>query len=162
MPLHGVRCRASVLCLGTHRRCPRPFGPYPQLVEVGIGKSCHNILFYRIADRNIEAPKVEDIAAKNHRNNRYEDYGVNGQPNNMPLQNLYQLLYSTPIDRLKAVEVMYTAPAKYHVSGAAINIVLKTPAPLDGLQGQARVGYNQAHYASYGAGLAATYAAKQV
>lgn len=50
---------------------------------------------------------------------------LNGEPTNMPHQNLYQLLYITPIDRLKSVEVMYSAPAKYHVSGAVINIVLK-------------------------------------
>lgn len=83
---------------------------------------------------------------------------LNGELTNMPLQNLYQLLYTTPVDRLKTVEVMYTAPAKYHVNGAVINVVLKTPAPLDGLQGQIRAGYHQAHYASYGGGLAATYA----
>ncbi len=83
---------------------------------------------------------------------------LNGELTNMPLQNLYQLLYTTPIDRLKTVEVMYTAPAKYHVSGAVINVVLKTPTPLDGLQGQIRAGYNQGHYGSYGGGLAATYA----
>lgn len=75
---------------------------------------------------------------------------LNGEPTNMPLQNLYQLLYTTPVDRLKNVEVMYSAPAKYHVSGAVINVVLKTPTPLDGLQGQIRAGYNQAHYGSYG------------
>ena len=31
---------------------------------------------------------------------------INGEPTAMPLQNLYQLLYSTPIDRLKNVEIM--------------------------------------------------------
>jgi len=85
---------------------------------------------------------------------------LNGELTNMPLQNLYQLLYTTSVDRLKTVEVMYTAPAKYHVNGAVINVVLKTPTPLDGLQGQVRAGYNQAHYGSYGGGLAATYAVK--
>lgn len=85
---------------------------------------------------------------------------LNGEPTDMPLQNLYQLLYTTPIDRLKQVEIMYSAPPKYHASGAVINVVLKTPGPLDGLQGQARAGYNQAHYASYGGGLAATYAVR--
>ncbi len=83
---------------------------------------------------------------------------LNGELSDMPVQNLYQLLYMTPVDRLKNVEIMYTAPAKYHVNGAVINVILKTPKPLDGLQGQARAGYNQDHYASYGAGLAATYA----
>lgn len=85
---------------------------------------------------------------------------LNGEPTDMPIQNLYQLLYTTPVDRLKTVEVMYTAPAGYHVNGAVINVVLKTPTPLDGLQGQVRAGYNQGHYGSYGGGLAATYAVK--
>ena len=85
---------------------------------------------------------------------------LNGELTNMPLQNLYQLLYNTPVDRLKNVEIMYSAPAKYHVNGAVINVVLKTPTPLDGLQGQVRAGYNQAHYGSYGGVLAATYALK--
>lgn len=83
---------------------------------------------------------------------------LNGEPTNMPLQNLYQLLYTTSIDRLKTVEIMYTAPAKFHVNGAVINVVLKTPTPLDGLQGQIRAGYNQGHYGSYGGSAAATYA----
>ncbi|MDE6795485.1 MAG: outer membrane beta-barrel protein [Muribaculaceae bacterium] len=85
---------------------------------------------------------------------------LNGELTNMPLQNLYQLLYSTPVDRLKSVEVMYSAPAKYHVSGAVLNVVLKTPRPIDGLMGQAQIGYDQAHYASYRGGVAATYAFK--
>ncbi|MDE7347748.1 MAG: outer membrane beta-barrel protein [Muribaculaceae bacterium] len=85
---------------------------------------------------------------------------LNGELTNMPVQNLYQLLYSTPIDRLKSVEIMYAAPAKYHVSGAVMNIVLKTPRAIDGLMGQLNSSYNQAHYGSYGGGLAATYAIK--
>ena len=85
---------------------------------------------------------------------------LNGELTDMPLQNLYQLLYNTPVDRLKNVEVMYSAPAKYHVNGAVINVVLKTPTPLDGLQGQVRAEYNQSHYGSYGGVLAATYAIK--
>lgn len=85
---------------------------------------------------------------------------LNGVLTNMPLQNLYQLLNNTPVERLKNVEIMYSAPAKYHVSGAVINVILKTPTPLDGLQGQVRAGYNQAHYGSYGGVLAATYAIK--
>lgn len=85
---------------------------------------------------------------------------LNGKLTGIPIQNLYQLLYNTPVDRLKNVEIMYSAPAKYHVNGAVINVVLKTPTPLDGLQGQVRTGYNQAHYGSYGGVLAATYAIK--
>lgn len=85
---------------------------------------------------------------------------LNGELTNMPLQNLYQLLYSIPVDKLKSVEIMYSAPAKYHITGAVINIVLKTPRPIDGLMGQTQLGYNQAFYASYSAGLAATFATK--
>lgn len=85
---------------------------------------------------------------------------LNGKLTGIPIQNLYQLLYNTPVDRLKNVEIMYSAPAKYHVNGAVINVVLKTPTPLDGLQGQVRTGYNQAHYGSYGGVLATTYAIK--
>ncbi|MDE6264529.1 MAG: hypothetical protein K2M11_05215, partial [Paramuribaculum sp.] len=85
---------------------------------------------------------------------------LNGELTNMPLQNLYQLLYSIPVDRLKTVEIMYSAPAKYHVTGAVINVVLKTPRPIDGLMGQTLLGYNNAFYASYTAALAATYATK--
>lgn len=85
---------------------------------------------------------------------------INGKASDIPLQNLYQLLYSMPVERLKSVEIMYAASAKYHVSGAVINVILNTPTPLDGLQGQARAGYGQAHYGSYEAGLAATYAVK--
>lgn len=85
---------------------------------------------------------------------------LNGELTNMPLQNLYQILSTTPVDRLKNVEIMYSAPAKYHVKGSVINVVLKTPTALDGLQGQVRTGYNQAHYGSYGGALSATYAIK--
>ena len=87
---------------------------------------------------------------------------VNGELSNMPLQNLYQLLYNLPIDRLKNVEIMYAAPPKYHVGGAVINIVLKTPRPLDGLTGQLSAGYNQAYQASYNTGVGANYAIKDL
>ncbi len=83
---------------------------------------------------------------------------INGEATTMPVQTLYQLLYSMPVERLKNVEVMYSAPAKYHVNGAVINIVLKTPQPLDGLMGQTTLGYDQSHYASYSGGLNTTYA----
>lgn len=85
---------------------------------------------------------------------------LNGELTNLPPQNLYQLLANTPVDRLKHVEIMYSASAKYHVNGAVINVILNTPKPLDGLQSQIRAGYNQNHYASYGSGLAAAYAVK--
>ena len=83
---------------------------------------------------------------------------INGEVSQMSVDQLYQLLYSMPIGRLKNVEIMYSAPAKYHVNGAVINVILKTPSALDGLQGQAGLGYDQSHYASYNGGLALVYA----
>ncbi len=86
---------------------------------------------------------------------------INGEPTTMPLANLYQLLYATPVDRLKNIEIMYSAPAKYHAGGAAvINIVLKSPRPLDGLMGQVQTALKEEHYTSQGLGLSATYALK--
>jgi len=86
---------------------------------------------------------------------------INGEASQMSLQQMYQLLYSMPVSRLKQVEVMYSAPAKYHVNGAVINVILKAPTALDGLQGQARAGYDQGHYASFDGGLALLYATKR-
>ena len=86
---------------------------------------------------------------------------INGEVTNIPTENLYQLLNNTPVDRLRKVEIMYSAPAKYHANGAVINVVLKTPRPIDGLQGQVRAGFNQAHYGSAGGAFAATYAIRE-
>lgn len=83
---------------------------------------------------------------------------LNGEVQQISQQQLYELLYSLPVSRLENVEITYSAPARYHTSGAVINVVLKQPSPLDGLQGQARAGYNQGHYGSYGGGLSAVYA----
>lgn len=86
---------------------------------------------------------------------------INGETSQMSVQQLYQLLYSMPVDRLKHVEIIYSAPAKYHVNGAVINVVLKTPSALDGLQGQARLGCSQDHSTSWGGGLSAVYAIRK-
>lgn len=86
---------------------------------------------------------------------------INGEVSQMSLQQLYQLLYSMPVSRLKQVEVMPAAPAKYHVNGGVINVILKTPTALDGLQGQVRTGYDQSHYASFGGVMSLLYATKR-
>lgn len=86
---------------------------------------------------------------------------INGEVSQMSLQQLYQLLYSMPVSRLKQVEVMQAAPAKYHVNGGVINIILKMPTVLDGLQGQVRTGYDQSHYASFGGVMSLLYATQR-
>lgn len=86
---------------------------------------------------------------------------INGELTNMPTNNLYQLLYSLPVSKLKNVEIMYSAPAKYHVSGAVINVNLKTPNALDGLLGQAKIGYIDKHYSSWGGALSSMYSIRK-
>lgn len=86
---------------------------------------------------------------------------INGEVSQMSLQQLYQLLYSMPVSRLKHVEVMQAAPAKYHVNGGVINVILKMPTALDGLQGQVRTGYDQARYASFGGVMSLLYATQR-
>lgn len=86
---------------------------------------------------------------------------INGEVSQMSVQQLYQLLYSMPVERLKYVEVMYSAPAKYRVSGAVINVCLREPSVWDGLQGQVRGGVSHQHYASLGGVLSAVYAVRK-
>lgn len=50
---------------------------------------------------------------------------INGKPSTMTAEQVTALLKSTPIERVEKAEVMYSAPPRYHVRGAAINIVLK-------------------------------------
>ena len=57
---------------------------------------------------------------------------INGKPSSMNQDQLITLLKSTPVSQVKKIEVMYNAPAKYRIRGAAINIVLdngKSPDP---------------------------------
>ncbi len=49
---------------------------------------------------------------------------INGKPSSMNQNQLITLLKSTPVSQVKKIEVMYNAPAKYRIRGAAINIVL--------------------------------------
>lgn len=83
---------------------------------------------------------------------------LNGEVQTMPTETLYQLLSSIPAERLKTAEIMYATPAKYHVKGAAVNLILRTPSILDGLQGQLQGGYENSQYSSYKTGISALYA----
>ncbi len=49
---------------------------------------------------------------------------INGKSSSMNQDQLITLLKSTPVSQVKKIEVMYNAPAKYRIRGAAINIVL--------------------------------------
>ena len=50
---------------------------------------------------------------------------LNGRPSSMTAEQLVNLLKNTPVSNVEKAEVMYSAPAKYRVRGAVINIVLK-------------------------------------
>lgn len=50
---------------------------------------------------------------------------LNGKPTTMTTEQLATLLKNTPVNRVENVEIMYSAPPKYHVRGAAINVILK-------------------------------------
>lgn len=74
---------------------------------------------------------------------------LNGKVSTMSTEQLNTLLKSTPASRIETAEVMYSAPARYQVRGAVINLVLKSStggAP--SLQGELYTAYNQRHYES--------------
>lgn len=73
---------------------------------------------------------------------------LNGRPSSMSDEQLANLLKSTPVSNVEKAEVMYSAPAKYRVRGAVINLVLKDRKSEDTfLRGEAGSGFTQARYA---------------
>lgn len=74
---------------------------------------------------------------------------LNGQLTTLSVDQLITMLKSIPSSRVKQVEVMYNAPAKYNIKGAVINVVLdKGSTDSTALQGEAGIDYLQKHYAS--------------
>ena len=74
---------------------------------------------------------------------------LNGQLTTMSVDQLITMLKSIPSSRVKNVEVMYNAPAKYNIRGAVINVILdKGTTDSTALQGEVGVDYLQKHYAS--------------
>lgn len=61
---------------------------------------------------------------------------VNGKPTTLTQEQLVERLKAMPAAQLAKVEVMLSAPAKYHVRGMAINIVTKDFAGTNQLSGQ--------------------------
>lgn len=74
---------------------------------------------------------------------------LNGQLTTMSVDQLTTLLKSIPSSRVKNVEVMYNAPAKYNIKGSVINVILdKGETDRTALQGEVGADYLQRHYAS--------------
>ena len=71
---------------------------------------------------------------------------VNGQLTTLSSEQLQQMLKQIPASRVRKVEVMYAAPAKYNVKGAVINLLL-TEVASGSWQGETGVEYQQHYYA---------------
>lgn len=74
---------------------------------------------------------------------------LNGQLTTMSADQLLALLKTIPSSRVKTVDVMYNAPAKYNIKGSLINVVLdQAAAEASTLQGEIGADYLQNRYAS--------------
>lgn len=88
---------------------------------------------------------------------------INGKPSSMNQDQLITLLKSTPASQVKQIEVMYNAPAKYRIRGAAVNIVLaneKSPDPF--WKGEVSGNYQQLVHANGGGNINLSYAGKKL
>lgn len=73
---------------------------------------------------------------------------LNGRPSSMTSEQLASLLKSTPVSHVEKTEVMYSAPARYRVKGAVINIVLKKQKTNpSSIRGEVGAGFTQGSYA---------------
>ena len=73
---------------------------------------------------------------------------LNGRPSSMSVEQLASLLKSMPVGNVEKVEVMYSAPAKYRVRGAVINLVLKDRKSEEAfVRGEVGAGFTQGEYA---------------
>ena len=73
---------------------------------------------------------------------------LNGRPSSMTSEQLAGLLKSTPVSHVEKAEVMYSAPARYRVKGAVINIVLKKQkTDASSIRGEVGAGFTQGSYA---------------
>lgn len=83
---------------------------------------------------------------------------INGKKTNMDESQLNNLLKNMPKERIREAEVMYSAPPRYHVRGAVINLVLDNEiSDTRQLQGQTNTLYNQGYYANFQGGATVSY-----
>lgn len=74
---------------------------------------------------------------------------INGKVTTLSTEQLNALLKSIPVSRIEKAEVMYSAPARYQVRGALINLVLTSgTGRAPSLQGELYTAYSQLHYES--------------
>ena len=88
---------------------------------------------------------------------------MDGQVTNLSQEQLAQVLKSVPKDRVGDVEVMYSAPAKYQVRGACININFKhETARRQTLTGEVFGLYDQSHHAAFQERASVVYRGKKL
>lgn len=88
---------------------------------------------------------------------------MDGQVTNLSQEQLAQVLKSVPKDRVGDVEVMYSAPAKYQVRGACININFKhETARRQALTGEVFGSYDQSHHAAFQERASVVYRGKKL
>ena len=74
---------------------------------------------------------------------------INGKVTTLSTEQLNALLKSIPVSRIEKAEVMYSAPARYQVRGAMINLILTSGTGHEpSLQGELYTAFNQNHYES--------------
>lgn len=72
---------------------------------------------------------------------------IDGKVTTLSHEQVVERLKSMPADRLAKAEVMLSAPARYHVRGAVINIVTQDQGKEEHLAGQLQGAYDQNKYA---------------
>ena len=82
---------------------------------------------------------------------------INGRATTLDADKVVQRLKSMPASMLAKAEVMPSAPAKYHVRGMAINVVMKDLTGTNQLSGQLMGGWRQSKYGTGYAGGSVIY-----
>ena len=114
----------------------------PRLIE---GKPVDNIY-----DALKELPGVTEMNGGLTLGARGVTVVLDGKVTNMSTEQLYALLKSMPAERIERVDVMFSAPARYQVRGAMIDVRLKHRIGDPGtVQGEAYGKYDQSHEATF-------------
>lgn len=72
---------------------------------------------------------------------------MNGQLTTLSVEQLITMLKAIPASRVRKVEIMYNAPAKYNIKGAMINVILDQAQASSSWEGEVGSDYTQHHYA---------------
>lgn len=88
---------------------------------------------------------------------------LNGRPSSMTTEQLANLLKNTPVSNVEKAEVMYSAPAKYRVRGAVINIVLKKNKSEESLlRGEVGGNFTQGIYSRGGGNMSMSFSGEKL